>query len=111
MNKKLLVSNFNDYAELYFVYGPVLTPRQNEILESYFTYNLSIREIGENLGISGAAVFDTLKKCVSKLQDLEQALHILKTRKTIARLLKDRKNGVLDDESLHEQLEEINNGI
>ena len=36
---------------LYDIYGKLLTAKQQEIFESYYLYNLSLREIDENKNI------------------------------------------------------------
>jgi predicted DNA-binding protein YlxM (UPF0122 family) len=56
------------YNKLLEVYSELLTPTQQEILDSYFAMNLSLSEIAEERKISRAAVEDTIKKGCKKLE-------------------------------------------
>ncbi len=61
---------------LFDLYGPLLTKRQQDVLEFYFQDDLSLGEIQENLSISKAAVYDALKKGVQAMEELESLLHL-----------------------------------
>lgn len=61
---------------LFDLYGPLLTKRQQDVLEFYFQDDLSLTEIQENLSISKAAVYDALKKGVQAMEELESVLHL-----------------------------------
>ncbi len=61
---------------LFDLYGPLLTKRQQDVLEFYFQDDLSLTEIQENLSISKAAVYDALKKGVQAMEQLESILHL-----------------------------------
>ncbi|MBD5423872.1 MAG: DNA-binding protein [Allobaculum sp.] len=61
---------------LFDLYGPLLTRRQQDVLEFYFQDDLSLTEIQENLSISKAAVYDALKKGVQAMEELESILHL-----------------------------------
>ena len=61
---------------LFDLYGPLLTKRQQDVLEFYFQDDLSLTEIQENLSISKAAVYDALKKGVQAMEELESILHL-----------------------------------
>ena len=56
------------YVDLLSLYGNLLSKTQKEVLEDYFSYNLSISEIAENRRISRAAVEDAIKKGKRKLE-------------------------------------------
>lgn len=81
------------YNELLHIYGSLLSDAQKEIATSYFEYDLSISEIADEKGVSRAAVEDAIKKSISKLDQLENSLHILENNKNIEEIIKD-----LDDE-------------
>ena len=61
---------------LFDLYGPLLSKRQQDVLEFYFQDDLSLTEIQENLSISKAAVYDALKKGVQAMEELESILHL-----------------------------------
>lgn len=71
------------YSELLNIYQNLLSETQREILDDYYSYNLSFSEIAENRHISKAAVEDAIKKGKKKLIDLENKLGSLKALKLI----------------------------
>ena len=58
--------------ELLVIYGKTLTNKQQEIMEAYYVFNLTLQEIAENLAISKAAVSDALKVSITHLENLEK---------------------------------------
>jgi predicted DNA-binding protein YlxM (UPF0122 family) len=56
------MDEFARYAMLLDFYGPLLTERQNEIMDLHFNNDLSLVEIAEITGISRQGVFDAIKK-------------------------------------------------
>ncbi|MBF0578590.1 DNA-binding protein [Erysipelotrichaceae bacterium RD49] len=75
--------------ELLDLYEPLLTKRQQEVLELYFQEDLSLAEIQENLKVSKAAVYDALKKGVAAMENFEQILHLHTKSKVLAGFLAD----------------------
>lgn len=65
---------------LYQIYGFSLTKTQQELCEAYFYYDLSLSEIAENRQISKQAVSDQLKRCLEKMEFMEDHLHVLADR-------------------------------
>ena len=57
-------------------YESLLTDRQREILNYYYSEDLSLSEISENLSISRNAVHDAIKKAVALLEEYEDKLHL-----------------------------------
>ncbi len=74
----------NEFLDLY---EPLLTKRQQEVLELYFQEDLSLAEIQENLAVSKAAVYDALKKGVAAMENFEAILHLRAKSKVLARFL------------------------
>lgn len=72
---------------LFDLYGPLLTKRQQDVLEFYFQDDLSLTEIQENLSISKAAVYDALKKGVQAMEQLESILHLQEKLQVLQRFL------------------------
>lgn len=62
---------------LFDFYGKVLTPKQYQIIELYYSNDLSLAEIGEVQKISRQGVFDTLKRAEERLFDYEDKLGLV----------------------------------
>lgn len=77
MKKDLIIGELND------VYGALLTPRQHDILTSYFDYDLSLSEIAENEGITRQAVHDAIVKASEQLRVYEESVGVLALKKTV----------------------------
>ena len=57
---------------LYDYYGNLLTARQQECFEMRYYQDLSLGEIGEELGISRQGVHDNLSRTEAQLRNMEQ---------------------------------------
>lgn len=57
---------------LYDYYGDLLTERQKECFELRYNQDLSLGEIGQELGISRQGVFDNLSRAEALLKNMEQ---------------------------------------
>lgn len=57
---------------LYDYYGNLLTARQRECFELRYNQDLSLGEIGEELGISRQGVHDNLSRTEALLRNMEQ---------------------------------------
>lgn len=106
-------------ALLYDIYGSLLTKRQQEILEAHYYEDLSLSEIGENLGISKQAVSDQLKRATEKMEEWESILQVYASRKSyrtlflkLQSLLKENTEQALceADFLLTEQISSLNGG-
>ena len=62
---------------LFDFYGPLLTDRQQEVFQMYFHEDLSLGEIGEELSVSRQAIYDSLKRVGSILEDFEAKLNLV----------------------------------
>lgn len=56
---------------LYDYYGALLTERQRECFELRYNQDLSLGEIGQELGISRQGVFDNLSRTEALLKNME----------------------------------------
>ena len=72
MNKKL------SYGMLAAFYAPLLTDRQQALLELYCDEDLSLSEIAAQLSISRQAVSDNLNRAYERLDELESHLKLHK---------------------------------
>jgi len=74
-------------ALMYDFYGPLLTPRQQDIYEMYYGQDMSLGEIAEQLEISRQAVWDILKRSAVILEEYEQKLGLIRRHMEQQRLL------------------------
>ena len=76
---------------LYDYYGDLLTDRQKECFELRYNQDLSLGEIGQELGISRQGVFDKLSRTEMLLKNMEQKTGCvqrdLRCRKAIVEIL------------------------
>ena len=95
------LDSFLRYAELLSLYQNLLSDTQREILDDYFSYNLSFSEIAENRHITRSAVEDAVKKGKRKLDEYEEKLCSLKVLHEIHELKSnvgdEKVNGKLDE--------------
>ena len=61
-------------AELIDIYGPLLSDRRLELIESYYFDDLSLSEIALNTGISRQGVRESIKKSEAELSSFEDKL-------------------------------------
>ena len=90
------------YSELLTLYQSLLSETQRDILDDYYSYNLSISEIAENRNISRAAVEDAIKKGKRKIDEYENKLGSLKAIELIHEI--QSKN---TDKEITSDLEEV----
>jgi uncharacterized protein len=64
-------------ALLFDFYGQLLTQKQIEIIDMYYSNDLSLGEISEQQGISRQGVYDTLKRAEKTLYEYEEKLGLL----------------------------------
>lgn len=57
---------------LYDYYGALLTPRQQECFEMRYNQDLSLTEMGQELGISRQGVYDNLLRTEALLRKMEE---------------------------------------
>ncbi len=72
-----MVDKLVEIGILFDFYGKLLSDSQYEIIELYYIHDLSLAEIGEELGISRQAVYDTLKRAEHKLYEYEDILGLV----------------------------------
>ena len=61
-------------AKLFDIYGNLLSGGQKDVMIDFINNDLTISEIAENNQISRQAVFDAIKKSVSKMRTMEETL-------------------------------------
>jgi predicted DNA-binding protein YlxM (UPF0122 family) len=72
---KNLDDRFVQVGLLLDYYESVLSKKQFDALDMYYNKDMSLSEIGENLGITRQGVHEILKRSEERLFDLEEKLH------------------------------------
>ncbi len=62
---------------LYDLYGSLLTDKKRSVMECYHEDDMSLGEIADDMGISRAAVYDSLKSAEAQLELYEEKLGLL----------------------------------
>ena len=88
--------------ELYYLYGMLLTDKQQLYFEEYYFNNLSYGEIAENYNISRNACFKQLKSIEEKLEDYEKKLKLLYKKQIINDIMEK-----IEDKQIKEELESL----
>lgn len=92
-------------------YGPLLTPKQLEILSLYYENDLSFSEIAAEIEISRQAVYDIVKRSETLLEEFENKLGLVKRFKESRQQLKKIhamvSNAEWDNDSRQVLLQEI----
>lgn len=98
-----------EVAELYQFYKPLLTLKQQLMIQYYYLDNYTLGEIAEIEHVSRNAVHDQLKRTVAKLHDFEMKLH-LKEKSIQREMVLNRFKDTLDEDTfkaLTEALEKV----
>lgn len=107
IEKKVEVSVLYDY------YQELLTKTQQNIIELYFNYDLSLSEIAEEIGISRQAVYDHIKRSEKLLFEYEEKLQMVQGDRRRREKLKEILGEVKSlqdqekDPGLHRALEKL----
>ena len=88
------------------IYGKLLTPKQNDVIDLYYNQNLSLAEIAEGEKITRQGVRKNLVDAENKLFDYEEKLHILKQRLERAVIIEELLKET-EDVSLKEKLQSL----
>lgn len=75
------------------LYKDLLTDKQQEIMDMYYLYDLSLSEIAQDNNTTRAAVYDLIKRTSKTLENYEEKLHLLEKRNKLIDIIKD-----LDDD-------------
>lgn len=62
---------------LFDFYGPLLTEKQQQVINLHYENDYSFSEIAEQVNISRQAVYDLLKRAVNLLEQYEARLHLV----------------------------------
>jgi hypothetical protein len=73
----MILEKLGRMAQLYDLYGPLLTPKQQEAVSLYYEQDMSLAEIAAECQVSRQAVHDLLKRAEVALEKYEQRLGLL----------------------------------
>ena len=85
---------------LYDYYGALLTQRQQECFELRYNQDLSLGEIGQELGISRQGVFDNLSRAEALLKNMEAKTGCVRRDRACRKAIKDIRT-VADSLCMH----------
>ena len=106
-----LIQKMQENLKLLDVYGSLLTDKQQDIFRYVYEDDLSFSEIAENLGISKAAVSDTIKRTTAILNEYESKLRIIEKHAKRHQLLVELKGNPTNLEKIVEELIKIDEDI
>lgn len=103
-----MIDQMEQMNALLDAYEPLLTQKQQAIMDLYYKEDFSLSEISEDLGITRAAVNDHIKRSTQILLDYEKKLKLVQNYETRVRIY-DKMKAVGNDEInvLLEQLENL----
>lgn len=93
-----MVEKLVEVGILFDFYGKLLSEKQYTVIDLYYNYDLSLAEIGEELGISRQGVYDTLKRAEESLYQYEKTLQLVNRFYSNRKELKHLYELVLDIE-------------
>lgn len=79
---------------LYDYYGALLTERQRECFELRYNQDLSLGEIGQELGISRQGVFDNLSRAEALLRNMEEKTGCVRRDRACRKAISQIRNAV-----------------
>lgn len=79
---------------LYDYYGALLTDRQQECFELRYNQDLSLGEIGQELGISRQGVFDNLSRAEALLKNMEDKTGCVRRDRACRKAIEDIRASV-----------------
>ena len=75
------IDEFENVCKYLDEYGVLLTDKQYSIMTDYYFNNLSLSEIGINLGISRQAVASAIKQSMAQLREYDKQLNLKNNQK------------------------------
>lgn len=71
-----MLEHLNRINTLFDIYAPLLTVRQQEVLQLYYSDNYSLGEIAAEYNISRQAVYDLIRRALASIEKFEQKLDL-----------------------------------
>lgn len=98
----------NEINILFDLYKNLLTDKQKIIMEKYYSFNLSLKEISEDLDISRSAVLDTIEHATKKLYEFDKKLLLREKKSKIVKTFRELE---IPDEIKEKIINEVIYGI
>lgn len=83
-------------AEYFLTYKSLLTEKQQETMEMYYISDLSLSEIARELKITRQGVFNCITNSEEKLDEMENAIGLMKKRQRMEEVLIDLEGYIRD---------------
>ncbi len=93
-----MLDRLNEINMLFDIYAPLLTAKQREVLQLYFSDNYSLAEIAGDYQISRQAVHDLIQRSLSALEKFDRKLGLYA-------LYNEQQDLITEAETLLEQKE------
>ena len=94
------IQEFVHFSKLLEIYKDLLPLSQQKVLDYYYNFNLSLKEIAEEENISRNGVYDALNKGKENLLKYESKLHIEKSMIKIDKVLMKLKEKLNQEDYL-----------
>lgn len=95
-------------SALFDLYAPLLNEKKQKAFEAYYCEDLSLSEVAELSGTSRQAVRDLLFRTASELKGFEEALGLMKKRRSLEKALSEAEK-CTDREEMLRKIGEIKN--
>ncbi|MDC7244132.1 MAG: sigma factor-like helix-turn-helix DNA-binding protein [Sphaerochaetaceae bacterium] len=93
--------------QLFDIYGELLTEKQRVYYEYYYLKDYSLAEIAEILNVSRNAVHMQLKSVLAHLQNYEDKIGMLNTKKNIKKIITKINDNNIDINQISKELEKV----
>lgn len=94
-----MLDQINRINMLYDIYAPLLTERQQEVLQLYFSDNYSLGEIALEYGISRQAIYDLIRRALASIERFEHKLGLYRLFENQQKLFTEAE-GLLESEQI-----------
>lgn len=96
---------------LFSFYGKLLTSKQSEYMSDYYEKDFTLAEIADNYGVSRQAVYDSINRTESVLNDYENKLQLVEEfeyrQDIVKKIRKYLENNYPKDEKLNKLIDGI----
>ncbi|MDE5766950.1 MAG: hypothetical protein K2J02_02465 [Malacoplasma sp.] len=99
--------NLYEISLLIDFYGKLLTEKQLQNITDYYFNDLSLSEIAQNNNVSRVAIYDSIRKSKSELDEFEKKLGFIKKFNLRKKLYENIKDENLKKELLHTEVTKL----
>lgn len=109
-----MIDKFTKESLLFDFYGELLSNRKKQVMELYYSEDLSLSEIADQFGISKSSVHESLKSAEKSLAEYEEKLGMMKkhfkraeTKNSINKIINQVQEEGKGDKKLLEEMDHI----